>query len=225
VDGAAEQALDVPLPLWLRQPAPVEARPPRPLAPSAQEEDSQPNPPPSVAMRAAAERGKWLHALYERLPDVPPTERRAAADHWLLRSQGVQDERIRAELIDSALSIIDDPNFSRLFSADALAEAPIAAIVGEDVIAGTVDRLSVSDSHVQVVDFKTGRMVPDGPADVPRPHVRQMAAYAAALEVIFPGRTVEAALLYTSGPRLIALPGDLLALHKPGFTVEQEEFP
>jgi ATP-dependent helicase/nuclease subunit A len=225
VDGAAEQALDVPLPLWLRQPAPVEARPPRPLAPSAQEEDSQPNPPPSVAMRAAAERGKWLHALYERLPDVPPTERRVAADHWLHRSQGVQDERIRAELIDSALSIIDDPNFSRLFSADALAEAPIAAIVGEDVIAGTVDRLSVSDSHVQVVDFKTGRMVPDGPADVPRPHVRQMAAYAAALEVIFPGRTVEAALLYTSGPRLIALPGDLLALHKPGFTVEQEEFP
>ena len=225
VDGAAEQAPDVPLPVWLRQPAPAEARPPRPLAPSAQEEDSQPNPPPSAAMRAAAERGKWLHALYERLPDVPPAERRAAADHWLLRSQGVRDERIRAELIDSALSIIDDLAFSRLFSTDALAEAPIAAIVGEDVIAGTVDRLCVSDSHVQVVDFKTGRLVPDGPADVPRPHVRQMAAYAAALEVIFPGRTVEAALLYTSGPRLIALPDDLLALHKPGFTVEQEEFP
>jgi ATP-dependent helicase/nuclease subunit A len=30
-----------------------------------------------------------------------------------------------------------------------------------------------------------------------------MAAYSQALQVIFPGRTVKAALLYTSGPKLI----------------------
>jgi ATP-dependent helicase/nuclease subunit A len=34
-----------------------------------------------------------------------------------------------------------------------------------------------------------------------------MAAYVAALEVIFPGRRVEAALLYTSGPKIIAVTG------------------
>ena len=32
-----------------------------------------------------------------------------------------------------------------------------------------------------------------------------MTAYAEALRVIFPGREVEAALLYTAGPQLIAL--------------------
>jgi ATP-dependent helicase/nuclease subunit A len=32
-----------------------------------------------------------------------------------------------------------------------------------------------------------------------------MTAYADALRVIFPGKTVEAALLYTAGPSLIAL--------------------
>jgi ATP-dependent helicase/nuclease subunit A len=204
------------LPVWLKQPAPVEARPPRPLAPSAQQDDSVPNPPPSMAMRAAAERGKWLHALYERLPAVLPEDRRAAADVWLLRAQGVSDAAIRRDIVESAFAVLDDPAFADLFAPDALAEAPIAAIVGEDVIAGTVDRLCVTPTQVRVVDFKTGRLVPSDAADIPRPHVRQMAAYAAALQVIFPDRTVEAALLYTSGPKMIVLPADLLALHKPG---------
>jgi ATP-dependent helicase/nuclease subunit A len=33
-----------------------------------------------------------------------------------------------------------------------------------------------------------------------------MEAYAEALRVIFPGRRIEASLLYTAGPRLITLP-------------------
>jgi ATP-dependent helicase/nuclease subunit A len=52
-----------------------------------------------------------------------------------------------------------------------------------------------------------------------------MAAYAAALQVIFPGRRVEASLLYTGAPRLITLPPELLARHKPGFSQEQENLP
>ena len=41
-----------------------------------------------------------------------------------------------------------------------------------------------------------------------------MAAYAAALEAVYPGRRVEAALLYTAVPRLIELPPQVLARHK-----------
>jgi ATP-dependent helicase/nuclease subunit A len=52
-----------------------------------------------------------------------------------------------------------------------------------------------------------------------------MAAYAAALAVIFPGHRIEAGLLYTSAPRLIALPADLLAAHKPGYSPAQENLP
>jgi ATP-dependent helicase/nuclease subunit A len=44
-----------------------------------------------------------------------------------------------------------------------------------------------------------------------------MAAYAAALEVTFPGRMAEVALLYTHEPRLIEIPADVLAMHKPDF--------
>jgi ATP-dependent helicase/nuclease subunit A len=49
-----------------------------------------------------------------------------------------------------------------------------------------------------------------------------MAAYVAALGAIYPGRRIEAAVLYTQTPRLIALPGALLEAHKPGLVASQE---
>ncbi len=204
------------LPPWLRAPAPVEARPPRPLAPSAAPEDDVPNPPPDAPMRKAAERGRLLHALFERLPDVAPAERTAAAERWLAGPGQVSDAAERAAIIGHALAVIDDPAHAALFSPEALAEAPIAAVVGEQVIAGTVDRLLVTDRAVHVVDFKTGRAVPASADLVAPSHLRQMAAYAAALGVIFPDRDIRASLLYTSGPRLVDLPPALLAGYKPG---------
>jgi ATP-dependent helicase/nuclease subunit A len=84
------------------------------------------------------------------------------------------------------------------------------------VIAGTADRLLVTPEHVRVIDFKTGRAVPPTPGDIPVAHLRQMAHYVAALEVVFPDRRVDAALLYTSGPLLHSLPHDSLAAHRPG---------
>jgi ATP-dependent helicase/nuclease subunit A len=84
------------------------------------------------------------------------------------------------------------------------------------VVAGTVDRLLVADGRVRVVDFKTGRAVPASAEEVPGAHLRQMAAYVAALEIIFPGRRVEASLLYTAGPVLHPLPDALLERYRPG---------
>ena len=39
-------------------------------------------------MRAAAERGRLLHSLFERLPGVPAPDRARLADGWLERSAG-----------------------------------------------------------------------------------------------------------------------------------------
>jgi ATP-dependent helicase/nuclease subunit A len=172
-------------------------------------------------MRMAAERGRLLHALFERLPAVPPGERKATALRWLERSAGVGDAATRAAIVDQVLRVIDMPELASLFSPDALAEAPVAAVVGEAVIAGTVDRLCVGPDKVQIVDFKTGRNVPASVDTIPLAHLRQMAAYVAALEVIFPGKRVEAALLYTATPAFMALPATLLAPHKPGFAATQ----
>lgn len=209
------------IPGWLRQPAPAESRPPRPLAPSAPVEDDVPNPPPTPALRQAAERGRLLHALFQRLPDAPADRRAAMADRWLAQ-QGVADPAARREIAAHALRVIDHPDFAGLFAPGALAEAPIAAVVGDAVIAGTVDRLCIGADVVQLVDFKTGRIAPLDLADVPAAHIRQMAAYAAALAVIFPGRRIDAALLYTGAPRLIALPQSMLEANKPGLAGAQD---
>ena len=92
----------------------------------------------------------------------------------------------------------------------------MAAVTADGtVIAGTVDRLLVTPEAVRIVDFKTGRQVPADADAIPSAHLRQMAAYAAALAVVFPGRRVEAALLYTAGPALFAIDPGVLAAHRP----------
>ena len=213
----------VALPDWAFKPAPIEARPPRPLAPSSVGEDDVADPPPSAAMWTAAERGRLIHALFERLPALAPDRRAAAADRWLSAVGQVADASLRSELIATVLAVLDDPAHGDLFGANSLGEAPISAVVpGGYVIAGTVDRLLVEPDRVRVIDFKTGRRVPLELDEVPVFHLRQMAAYAEALGVIFPGRRIEAALLYTAAPRLFDLPEDVLASHKPGFAAMEQ---
>ncbi len=204
------------VPEWARTPAPVEARPPRPLSPSAIAADDVAQAPPGPAAAAAARRGQLLHTLFERLPDVPPTDRAAAATAWLARAAADLDAATRERLATTALGIVGDPAFADVFGLDSLAEAPIAATVGDIVIAGTVDRLLVTPTRVRVVDFKTGASVPATAAEVAPYHLKQMAAYVAALDVIFPGRRIEAALLYTHAARLIELPAEMLAANAPG---------
>ncbi|WP_439538483.1 double-strand break repair helicase AddA [Sphingomonas sp.] len=211
------------VPDWARRAAPVEARPPRPLAPSSLGEDLVADPPPAAALRAAAERGRLIHALLERLPVVAAERRADVAERWLTGAGGVEDAGARAELARAALGVLAEPRFAELFGPEALAEAPVAAVVGGGhVVSGTADRLLVTDNRVLVVDFKTGRRAPGALGDVPPYHVRQMAAYVAALEVIFPGREVVAGLLYTAGPVLFELPADLVAAHKPGFAGSEQ---
>ncbi len=214
------------LPDWTRQPAPKEARPPRPLAPSSLGEDRVADPPPTPAMRAAAERGRLIHSLFERLPAVAVPDRMMAAERWLERTADIADPGERAAIVASVMAVLDDPAHAELFGENSLGEAPISAVLADGlVVAGTVDRLLVTDRQVTVVDFKTGRSLPRDIDDVPAWHLRQMAAYAAALAVIFPDRAIEAALLYTSGPHLLVLPPAILAAHKPGYRVGEQSLP
>jgi ATP-dependent helicase/nuclease subunit A len=171
----------------------------------------------------AARQGRLLHALFERLPGVDAKRRQAVGERWLLQSAGVADRELAEALVRKACAIIGDPEHADLFSDDSLAEAPIAAVVGEQVVAGTVDRLLVRADRVRVVDFKTGRRVPKDIAAVPEYHLIQMAAYVAALETVFADRPVEAALLYTSGPQMFVLSSELIASHKRSFVAAQEK--
>ena len=213
---AAELPLPEPIPPVLLRAPPAEPLPPRPLAPSALGEESAPDAPlPAGAAVDAARRGTLMHRLLERLPGSPRETREAGGRAWLLRHAADFAVEDRDAMLASAMAVVNDPSWADLFGPASLAEVPFSAVVAGQVIAGTVDRLLITAERIRVIDFKTARRPPATLADVPEATLLQMAAYAAALGAIYPGREIEAAVLYTAAPHLIAIPGEVLDVRKP----------
>jgi len=213
------------LPGWATRPVGPEPRPPRPLAPSGlgEVEGSDPPLPPAHAAEAAR-RGTLIHALLERMPQLAEDMREEQARGWLARQAPDLAEAERAEMLARVRAVLEDPAFAHVFGPQALAEVPLAATVEGQVVMGTANRLLVTSETVTVVDFKTARRPPATLGDIPDSTLKQMAAYVAALEAIYPGRRVEAAVLYTQTPQLFALPPAMLAAYKSAFAAPQESF-
>jgi ATP-dependent helicase/nuclease subunit A len=201
-------------PGWMFMTAPAEEVPPRPLAPSNLDDDLYGDAPASAAMKKAAVRGKLLHAVFEQYAGGDVDLFRQAAIEWLGRNNPEHDFDHRSA-VEEVLAVTQNPNWAELFSSATRAEVPLAALVGTTVITGRVDRLLIEDDRVRLVDFKTGRHIPQSEGEVTVPILRQMAHYVAALESIFAPRKVEAALLYTNGPSMVSLSAQVLAPHKP----------
>ncbi len=213
------------LPSWATTPIGPEPRPPRPLAPSSAGEEQGANPPlPPDLAKAAARRGVLIHRLLERLPDLDVEERASKGAGWLERYAADLSAAERAEMLESAMNVLDHPGFSELFSPAALAEVPLAATVDGVVVSGTVDRLLVTEDRVIVVDFKTSRRPPASAESIPAATVRQMSAYVAALESIYPEHPIMAALLYTQSAQLFEIPAALLTSHKQRLGEAQESY-
>ncbi len=214
------------LPQWAITPIGAEQRPPRPLAPSNAGEDLGSEPPTAPAADPhAAQRGVLIHSLLERLPDIAPEVRFEVGAAWLARHAASLDEAVRREMLESAMGVLNDPGFAQLFGPGSLAEVPLAATVNGIVIAGTIDRLLITETDILVVDYKTTRRPPRTLEAIPKASLKQMAAYTAALETIYPGRAVRAGLLYTREPQLFELPSAMLDTHKNALGSAQESFP
>ena len=115
------------------------------------------------------------------------------------RSARRSPSRFAASLSDRAL-------LARCSAQARSGEAPLAATLPDGrVIAGTVDRLLIEERRVSVLDFKTGR-VPARATRTSRLRIgRRWKPMPRRLRVIFPGREISAALLYTAGPQLFEL--------------------
>ena len=206
-----------PPPAWLRQPAPAEPATAAALSPSRAFEDEAPAA-TSPTLGAAAgrfRRGRLIHRLLQSLPERPPAERAPALARYLAEPSLGLAEAERADIAAEVLAVLAMPAIAPLFGPDARAEVPLVGVVGGQAILGQVDRLAVTRDAVLLLDYKTNRAPPLAPADVPRGYLRQMAAYQALLEAIWPERPVRCALLWTEGPRLMALDDAVLAPWRP----------
>jgi ATP-dependent helicase/nuclease subunit A len=106
-----------------------------------------------------------------------------------------------------------------LFAPDTLAEVAVTGQLGQARALGSIDRLVLMPDRILAVDYKSNRLVPDLPDQVPDGLLRQMGAYAALLEQIYPDRRIEVAILWTATARLMSLPRALVmaALQRAGF--------
>jgi ATP-dependent helicase/nuclease subunit A len=155
-------------------------------------------------------RGDLIHRLLERLPEIDPSERAAAAGRILAREPDLTDDQ-RAEMTAAAFGVLNDQVFAEVFGPGSRAEAALAgALAGGLAVSGRIDRLVLTPDRVLVVDYKTNRPAPDRIEDADPAYVAQMAVYVALLKQLWPERSVEAALVWTDGPRLMAVPQALM---------------
>ena len=164
-------------------------------------------------------RGSLTHALLQHLPSVPQRSRAAAAKRYLAVRAAELPAKVRASIVDEVLQILDDAAFGAVFGTGSEAEVPIAAEIalasGPPLrISGQIDRLLVSAQQITVIDFKTNRPPPQDVAGIPEAYLLQLAAYRLALARIYPGKRIEAALLWTYQARLMPVPAEKLDAHE-----------
>ncbi|MFO0993927.1 MAG: double-strand break repair helicase AddA [Hyphomicrobiales bacterium] len=207
--GSADNWADTPsvtepaparLPEWLKKPLPVVATSPVPPRFSG-----PPRTPISGRRETRMARGRFLHTLFQRLPELPPEARPAMAALFAKRAG------FNEEIAASAVELISDPHYSAFFASAGLAEVPVV-MRGADgrPISGQIDRLVVTDDEVLILDYKTDARPPSRPEAVDQPYLSQLAGYRAAVRLVFPTHKIRAALLWTEIPSLMELPEGLV---------------
>jgi ATP-dependent helicase/nuclease subunit A len=206
-------------PGWLRRPAPAEPERPAVLSPSLAVDEatlrSAARKPAGEARDAALARGRLVHRLMQSLPEIAPDRRAAAARQFLARSATALDAAACERLVSETLAILDDARFAPLFAEGSRAEVPIVGRLKRDgrppiLVSGQVDRLVVTRQSILIADFKTNRPAPRRIEEVPEGYVAQLALYRAVLALLYPGRPVRAALVFTDVPDLMELSADAL---------------
>jgi ATP-dependent helicase/nuclease subunit A len=192
---ARQASARVALPAWISVRPSLESSV-RPLSPSRVVA-------PREAVRERVELGRLAHELLQSLPGVA-TERRAAAARAYLDAHGSGiAEASRAMLAAQIVAAIEAPELAPFFGPNSRGEVSLAGRLQrfgrEDLpYSGRLDRLIVTGAGVSIVDFKLGA----APVTPPNAFVAQIALYRAALQPLYPGLSVRAALVYLDGPTL-----------------------
>ncbi len=196
------------LPSWAHQPAPIESVAARPLAPSRMAMQSEP---PAASPDIRFARGRIIHRLLQSLPDIDDGKRDNAATRFLANPQHRLTNGVQKEIADEVLGLLRNPEYAPLFGPGSRAEVPLAGHFEDHPVAGQVDRLCVNDDAVWIIDYKSNRPPPLRAEDVSPAYIKQLAAYRAVLQDIYPGKPVRCFLLWTYGARLMELPENLIA--------------
>jgi ATP-dependent helicase/nuclease subunit A len=161
--------------------------------------------------REPALEGRLAHALLEMLPTLTPQRRPGAAAAYLDAWGGALAESARVAVASKVLAAIDAPDLGHIFGPNSRSEVALAGLLPRPgrpdlPYSGRLDRLAATDQGVLIVDFKLGEK-PERPAAA---HIAQLALYRAALQPLYRGAKIRAALVYLVGPTLTEIGGEEL---------------
>lgn len=159
----------------------------------------------AVALR----RGQMVHVLLEHLPGLAPDLRMEVGRGHLAAQDAAPEEA--ESCLREVLALLATDAMAPLLAPGALSEVSLSGDWKGRRMSGTIDRLLITPEKVLAVDFKTNRVVPGDVAQVPEGLLRQMGAYAHLLRALYPGRTVETALVWTAQPMVMPIPGPVAA--------------
>ncbi|MGB3146359.1 MAG: UvrD-helicase domain-containing protein, partial [Paracoccaceae bacterium] len=200
-------------PAWLSTPLAWRPRPQPPLSPSDLGGAKALPGEEGLPEEEARQRGTLLHLLLEHLPKHPEAD-------WprLARALSNADWPEIEPLFFEAKAVLTAPELAQLFSPGSLAEVELTArppqFEGRS-LRGTIDRLVVTADRVLAVDYKSNAVVPASPEEVPLGILRQMGAYAAMLEEIYPDRRIDLAIVWTKTARLMPIDLNIVRMHWP----------
>jgi ATP-dependent helicase/nuclease subunit A len=153
--------------------------------------------------------GQFVHLLLEHLPALSEEARVA----FFAAQAPISDlpHHMAQMAWSEATGVLRDPTLAHIFAASSLAEVSLTAQIGQVRLHGTVDRLVVSDDKVLAVDIKTNRIIPAAANQIPTGILKQLVAYYDALSRIYPGKTIETAILWSRTPDLMVVPDEVIA--------------
>ena len=132
------------------------------------------------------------------LPEVEAQNREKATMEYLQKFGSDLAASEQQRICKEVLALVENPDFAPLFGENSKAEVPVMGEVEGKIISGKIDRLAILPDKVMIVDFKTNRPAAQTVAQVPESYVRQLAAYRALVEKIYPGKRVETYILWTN---------------------------
>jgi len=189
------------MPAWVRTMPVIEKNMPRYVVPSRLVETTA-----TATPDRAFSRGRLIHRLLQKLPDVEVLNRPMIAARFLANPQHNLTKDEQDNIQNEVLGLLSNPEYAPLFEAPSQAEVPMVGRLGGQLISGQVDRLCVRGKDIWIVDYKTNRPPPLVIDNVPVAYRHQMASYHALLQDIYPDKQIRCFLLWTYAPRLMELP-------------------
>ncbi|MEZ5759014.1 MAG: double-strand break repair helicase AddA [Emcibacteraceae bacterium] len=212
VEQAEEKKEVSELPDWAFATPMAEPVPSRPLSPSRPDEGEENISSPLMSAEAMKRdkkryhRGRIIHKLLEILPQLPESEQKEAGIRYLSQKALDLSDGDITQISREVIDILGNKDFYALFGENSRSEVPIVGQIGHYSLSGQVDRLAVTDNEIYIIDYKTNRPPPKSAENIPMIYQRQMAAYRAVLNDVYPNHKVRSLLLWTDIGQLMEIP-------------------